>query len=103
MRWPSPRAQTAHPERWRMRRWSKEPRRMSVVEGRTAASLARAVRALLLCFIYIYETTKGSFSSRAFGTFLSCFVFGLAPITVRTERPVELVQGQTVSDPSRPA
>src|SRR3989440_1475467 len=33
MRWPPPRAQTAQPERWRMRRWSKEPRRMSVVEG----------------------------------------------------------------------
>jgi hypothetical protein len=27
---------------WRMLRWSKEPRRISVVEGREAASLARA-------------------------------------------------------------
>src|SRR6266571_9015121 len=55
MRWPSPRAQTAQPERWRMRRWSKEPRRMSVVEGRAAASLARV---LSVRFIYIHETTK---------------------------------------------
>src|SRR6266852_1180346 len=53
MRWPSRRAQTARPERWRMRRWSKEPRRMSLVEGREVASLARA---LSVCFIYQYET-----------------------------------------------
>src|SRR5439155_26303469 len=55
MRWPSPLAQTAQPERWRMRRWSKEPRRMSVVEGRVVASLARA---LSVRFIYIHETAR---------------------------------------------
>src|ERR1700674_2112447 len=40
-----------------MRRWSKEPRRISVVEGRATASLARALR-MLSCFIYKNETTK---------------------------------------------
>src|SRR5437899_3311700 len=55
MRWPSPRAHTAQPERWRMRRWSKEPRRMSVVEGR---EVARVARVLSVRFIYIHETTK---------------------------------------------
>src|SRR5712692_4598217 len=58
MRWPSPRAQTAQPERWRMRRWSREPRRKSVVEGSLVASLARAARVLSVCFIYIHETIK---------------------------------------------
>src|SRR3989441_12969044 len=58
MRWPSPRAQTAQPERWRMRRWSKEPRRMSVVKGRVEVSLARASRVLSLFLIYIHETIK---------------------------------------------
>src|SRR5712692_675705 len=58
MRWPPPRAQTAQPERWRMRRWSKEPRRMSVVKGRVVVSLARASRVLSLCLIYIHETIK---------------------------------------------
>src|SRR6266702_1465555 len=72
MRWPSPRAQTAQPERWRMRRWSKEPRRMSVVEGREVASLARA---LSVCFIYQYETIKQRVVSRVFQTFLRDFVF----------------------------
>src|SRR5580704_11812179 len=56
-RWPLPLAQTAQPERWRMRRWSKEPRRISVVEGRAAASLARVLM-IVSCFIYKYETTK---------------------------------------------
>src|SRR5258708_38575429 len=72
MRWPSPRAHTAQPERWRMRRWSKEPRRMSVVEGRQVASLARA---LSICFIYQYETIKQRDVSRVFQTFLRDFVF----------------------------
>src|SRR5260370_22663465 len=58
MRWPPPRAHTAQPERWRMRRRSKEPRRMSEVEGSEAASLARASRVLSERFIYIYETIK---------------------------------------------
>src|SRR5712664_1714214 len=58
MRWPSPRAQTAQPERWRMRRWSKEPRRMSEVKGRVAVSLARAVRVLSVVVFHTYETTK---------------------------------------------
>src|SRR5438552_7821021 len=75
MGWPSPRAQTAQPERWRMRRWSKEPRRMSVVEGRVVASLARAARALSVGFIYQYETIKQRVVSRAFQTFLRDFVF----------------------------
>src|SRR6266699_1730122 len=43
-----------------MRRWSKEPRRISVVEGRAAASLARALT-IVSCFIYKNETTKGRF------------------------------------------
>src|SRR5437879_210057 len=60
MRWPSPLAQTAQPERWRMRRWSKEPRRISVVEGRAAASLARALTTDV-CFIYKNETLKHRF------------------------------------------
>src|SRR5450755_4271708 len=38
-----------------MRRRSKEPRRISVVEGRAAASLARALMTVL-CFIYTNET-----------------------------------------------
>src|SRR5947209_3197695 len=71
MRWPSPRAQTAQPERWRMRRWRKEPRRISVVEGREVASLARV---LSVCFIYQYETIKRGVVSRAFQTFLQYFV-----------------------------
>src|SRR5205807_10089267 len=40
-----------------MRRRSKEPRRISVVEGRAAASLAR-VLTTVFCFIYKNETTK---------------------------------------------
>src|SRR5437660_757779 len=75
MRWPPPRAQTAQPERWRMRRWSKEPRRMSEVEGSEVASLARASRVLSECFIYIYETIREGPMSRAFQTFLQDFVF----------------------------
>ena len=36
-----------------------------------------------------------------FGTLLSCFVFtDSRPIIVRTKRPIDLVQAQTVSDPS---
>src|SRR5713101_6710749 len=75
MRWPPPRAHTAQPERWRMRRWSKEPRRMSVVEGREVASLARA---LSVCFIYQYETIKQRVVSRVFQTFLRDFVFSIS-------------------------
>src|SRR2546425_4890098 len=41
-----------------MRRWSKEPRRMSVVKGRVEVSLARASRVLSLFLIYIHETIK---------------------------------------------
>ena len=40
-----------------MVRWSKEPRRISVVEGRAAASLARAFK-VVSCFTYNNETTK---------------------------------------------
>src|ERR1700734_644638 len=43
-----------------MVRWSKEPRRISVVEGRVAASLARDLRTVS-CFIYNNETTKSRF------------------------------------------
>jgi len=36
-----------------------------------------------------------------FGTLLSCFVFtDSRPIIVRTKRPIDLVQGQTLSDPN---
>src|SRR5881628_2492490 len=88
MRWPSPRAQTAQPERWRMRRWSKEPRRMSVVEGSAEASLARAWRVLSVCFIYIHETLKRGSVSRVFQTFLRDFVFlDWRSIAPRTELP----------------
>src|ERR1039458_1935386 len=38
-----------------MRRWSKEPRRISGVEGSAAASLARALTTVS-CFIYNNET-----------------------------------------------
>src|SRR5258708_12736037 len=75
MRWPSPRAQTAQPERWRMGGWSKEAGRMSVVEGREVASLARA---LSVCFIYQYETIKQRVVSRVFQTFLRDFVFSIS-------------------------
>src|SRR5947199_641483 len=85
MRWPSPLAQTAQPERWRMRRWSKEPRRMSVVEGRVVASLARA---LSVRFIYIHETTRRMVVSRVFQTFLRDFVFSIrGPIAAHRVRP----------------
>ena len=43
-----------------MVRWSKEPRRISVVEGRVAASLARDLRTVS-CFIYNNETIKSRF------------------------------------------
>src|SRR5258707_15333765 len=43
-----------------MRRRSKEPRRISVVEGRAPASLAR-VLTTVSCFIYNNETTKRGF------------------------------------------
>src|ERR1039457_445489 len=56
--WPGPRAQTAQPERWRMRRWSKEPRRISVVAGRAAASLVRAA-GMAMCFTLTNETHGG--------------------------------------------
>src|SRR6266567_8226087 len=75
MRWPSPRAQTAQPERWRMRRWSKEPRRMSVVEGREVASLARV---LSVCVIYKYETIKTEGRVKSFSNiFTRCCFFDL--------------------------
>src|SRR6266567_1858843 len=75
MRWPSPRAQTAQPERWRMRRWSKEPRRMSVVEGREVASLARV---LSVCFIYKDETIKTEGRVKSFSNiFTRCCFFDL--------------------------
>src|SRR6266704_3897197 len=90
MRWPSPRAQTAQPERWRMRRWSKEPRRMSVVEGRVVASLARA---LSVCFIYQYETIKQRVVSRVFQTFLRDFVFSISRPDCR---PTESVRDGTM-------
>src|SRR6266849_349626 len=79
MRWPSPRAQTAQPERWRMRRWSREPRRMSVVEGRGAASLVRASRVLSVRFIYIHETLQGRSVSRVFKHFYEILFFELVP------------------------
>jgi hypothetical protein len=41
----------------------------AVVEGRAAASLARASRVSFLCFIYLYETLKKGSVSRAFQTF----------------------------------
>src|SRR5438876_4015586 len=92
MRWPSPRAQTAQPERWRMRRWSSEPRRMSVVEGRVegrvAASLARASRVLPVRFIYTHETLKEGPVSRAFQTFLRDSVFSIRrPIASAPSHP----------------
>src|SRR5437588_2523274 len=43
-----------------MWRWSKEPRRISVVEGRAAASLARALM-IVVCFIYNNETQGNRF------------------------------------------
>src|SRR6266566_609132 len=87
MRWPSPRAQTAQPERWRMRRWSKEPRRMSEVEGSEAASLARASRVLSECFIYIYETIKRvRFDVKSFPNIFTRFwFFDSTPDGPRTE------------------
>src|SRR5258708_5707645 len=97
MRWPSPRAQTAQPERWRMRRWSKEPRRMSVVEGREVASLARA---LSVCFIYQYETIKQRVVSRVFQTFLRDFVFSISRPDCR---PTESVRDGTMTLAYRPS
>src|SRR6266567_3161405 len=91
MRWPSPRAQTAQPERWRMRRWSKEPRRMSVVEGREVASLARV---LSVCFIYQYETIKQRAVSRVFQTFLRDVVFSISRPDCR---PTESVRDGTMT------
>src|SRR5437016_12004616 len=100
MGWPSPRAQTAQPERWRMRRWSKEPRRMSVVEGRVVASLARAARALSVCFIYQYETIKQRVVSRVFQTFLRDFVFSISRPDCR---PTESVRDGTMTLAYRPS
>src|SRR5215469_3330361 len=60
---PPPLAQTAQPVRWRMRRWSKEPRRISVTGGRAAASLARA-SGMSLCFILSTETHGPLFVNR---------------------------------------
>src|SRR6266545_1175696 len=102
MRWPSPRAQTAQPERWRMRRWSREPRRMSVVEGREAASLARAGRVLSVCFIYIHETPDRGFVSRVFQTFLQDFVFFDFVPQRRARRP-HLLERMTLACPFRVA
>jgi hypothetical protein len=53
-----PWAQVAQPERWRMVRWSREPRRISVVKGSEAASWARASGVFFVCFILINENTK---------------------------------------------
>src|SRR5216684_4163327 len=58
-----------------MRRWSKEPRRMSEVEGSEAASLARASRVLFECFIYIYETIKRGFDVKSFPNIVTRFCF----------------------------
>src|SRR6266705_531854 len=63
--WPGPWAQTAQPVRWRMRRWSKEPRRISVVEGIAAASLARAA-GIAVCFT-LYNETQQTCSCQALG------------------------------------
>src|SRR5882724_12361173 len=75
-RWPLPRAQTAQPERWRMRRRSKDPRRISVVEGRAAATFARALM-IVSCFIYNNETIKNLFrQSLPEHLFQNCFASG---------------------------
>src|SRR2546426_11094673 len=97
MRWPPPRAHTAQPERWRMRRWSKEPRRMSVVEGRVVASLARV---LSVRFIYIHETTKRWSCQEFFQTFLRDFVFSISRPDCR---PTESVRDGTMTPAYRPS
>src|SRR6266568_1009900 len=59
-----------------MRRRSKEPRRISVVDGRAAASLARALM-MVSCFIYNNETTKPWFrQSIPEHLFHNCFASG---------------------------
>src|SRR5207247_6646888 len=57
-----------------MRRWSKEPRRMSVVEGRVVASLARA---LSVCFIYQYETINRGSCQEFFKHFYEILFFSI--------------------------
>src|SRR6266852_2038850 len=82
-----------------MRRWSKEPRRMSVVEGSAAASLTRAARVLSVCFIYIYETIKESPCQELFEHFYQILFFGLGARLPRTDpRPVRTM---TLPCPSR--
>jgi len=52
--WPLPSAQTAQPVRCRMKRWIKEPRTISGVNGKAAASLEH-LRRIACCFIYTDE------------------------------------------------
>jgi hypothetical protein len=70
----------AHPEEWRVVRWSKEPRRTSAGEESWAASLSRLRMA---CFRVIDNddtTTKGSsqyiFLKKCFGTHDAAGSFG---------------------------
>ena len=48
---------------------------MSVEEGRAAASLARASRALSACLIYIHETIKGCCCQELFKHFYQVLFF----------------------------
>src|SRR5258708_20372810 len=84
MRWASRRAGRAQAEGWRMRRWSSEPRRMSVVEGRVTASLVRTSRVLSVCFIYTHETLKARSVSRIFKHFYEILSFRFGARLPRT-------------------
>src|SRR5713226_3008762 len=100
MRWPPPRAHTAQPERWRMRRWSKEPRRMSVVEGRVEGRVvASLARVLSVRFIYIHETTKRWLCQEFFKHFYEILFCSIRrPIATHRPRPVGTM---TLACPSR--
>src|SRR5713226_2444401 len=83
-----------------MRRWSKEPRRMSVVEGSAAASLARGSLVLSLCFIYIHETTKAGPCQGPSKHFYKILFFSIRrPITAHRARP-ERTDDARLSAPS---
>src|SRR5438552_3208416 len=59
-----------------MQRWSKEPRRISAVEGRAAASLVRVLM-IVSCFIYNDETINARFC-QFLPEHLFQFCFGVA-------------------------
>src|ERR1700730_2640362 len=84
-----------------MRRWSKEPRRISVVEGRAPASLVRALRRAS-CFIYKNETIERRFC-QSLSEHLFHFLFFLrrSRLSPKSRRSVSHILGPACASERR--